>query len=95
MQPIDRDLYLISEFRAIGGGRIQLRYANGQWIEVDLGDLIAKGNRFAFWGDDKFLAQGRIGEGNHYIEWPGEMDIHADSLWWRGVAIESPVGAQH
>lgn len=93
MEPVSRDQYHLQDFRSLGGGRIQVQFVNGQWVEVDFADLIARGNMFANWADDGYLAQGRIGEGAHYLEWPGELDIHADSLWLRGVAIKAPVPA--
>jgi len=90
MEPMSREKYRIKSFRALGACRIQIQYSGGEWIEVDLSDLVAVGNLLAQLADDQYLAQGKIGEGAHFIEWPGELDIHADSLWARGVPIEDP-----
>lgn len=87
----------IAEFDPLGMGRIRLRFRHGPWVEVDLSDLIAPDNMFAPLLDNDFLAQARIGDYGHWIEWPDDIDLPADALWRRGVPVEvpaEPVGAE-
>lgn len=81
----------IVDFRPLGGGRIQLQFRHGPWVEVDLSYLIEVGGIFAPLADDEFLAQAWIGDYGHWIEWPGEVDQPADSLWLRGVPVAAPI----
>lgn len=80
----------IVDFVAVGNGVIHLKYMNGLWVENDLSDLIAIGGIYARLADDEYLAQARIGDYGHWIEWPGEVDIGADTLWEDGVPVETP-----
>ena len=79
------------DFRALGSGRILLQFKPGTWVEVDLSFLIRVGGIFAPLADDAFLAQATIGDYGHWIEWPGEIDQPADSLWLRGKPVSLPV----
>ncbi len=81
----------IVEFRSLGGHRILLQFRHGPWVEVDLSFLIDVGGMFARLADDSFLALGRLGDYGHWIEWPGEIDQPADSLWLRGKPARLPV----
>src|SRR5437016_1428837 len=84
----------IAEFRSLGGGRIRLRFRHGPWVEVDLGFAIAIGNMGARLAEDDYLAQARIGDYGHWLEWPGELDFGADQLWEWGTPLETqPVGS--
>lgn len=90
MERIDRDNYRIVDFRALGGARIQLKYINGVWVENDLSDLVALGGICAQLADDAYLAQARIGDYGFWIEWPGDVDVGADTLWEDGVPVDCP-----
>jgi len=91
MESIDRDNYRITDFRAMGHGRILLKFVNGVWVENDLSDLIAIGGIFVRLADDNYLAQAKIGDYGMWIEWPGELDIGADTLWEDGTLATLPV----
>ena len=84
----------IVDFRPLGCGRIRLQFLHGPWVEVDLSYLIEIGGIFAPLADDSFLAQARIGDYGHWIEWPGEVDQPADSLWLRGIPVDHPHGTK-
>jgi hypothetical protein len=91
MENISRDNYRITDYRPLGSGRIELRFINGVWVRVDFSSLIARGGSFARLGDDTYLAQGRIGDYGHWMEWPDELDFGADQLWWWGLPVAAPV----
>lgn len=89
MQDIDRDNYRLTHFRSLGGGKVQLRFINGVWVEVDFAEAITAGNSFARLADDAYLAQAAIGDYGFWLEWPGELDFGADQLWRWGLQLKA------
>ncbi len=74
-------LHTITRVAPDPGGRLQLTYAAGEVVEVDLTPLIRRGGVFAALADPALFEQVIVGTGGRYVEWPGEVDLCADALW--------------
>ena len=74
-------LQVIEEARVETGRRLRLRFADGRSGTVDLGELVARGGVFDRLRDDAAFAQVRVGKGGRWLEWPGDIDLCADSLY--------------
>jgi hypothetical protein len=87
MKPIDRDKYRITSVKALKRGKVQLKYINGYWIEVDLRDLADKGGLAAKPHEDAFLVRGRTQDHGSYLEWPNGLSLSAETLWEWGKRV--------
>jgi hypothetical protein len=70
----------ITAFKVLEHYRVWLRFDDGVEGEVDFSAHVGKGV-FAPWTDYAFFHQAAIGERGRSLEWPGELDFCADSLW--------------
>jgi hypothetical protein len=68
---------------------VKLTWANGESTVSDMSHLIGKGV-FAALSDPRIFAQVRIGDRGRSIEWPGEIDLCADALWFETHPAEAP-----
>jgi hypothetical protein len=68
---------------------VRLTWANGERTVTDMGHLVGKGV-FAALSDPRIFAQVRIGDRGRSIEWPGEIDLCADALWFEMHPAEAP-----
>ena len=66
------------------GYKLDLVYADGSHSVVDFLPRIERGGIFTPLRDLTFFRQASIGEDGRTIEWPGEVDFCADSLWLDG-----------
>jgi len=66
------------------GYKLDLAYADGSHSVVDFLPRIQRGGVFASLRDPAFFAQVSIAEDGRTIEWPGDLDFCADSLWLDG-----------
>lgn len=87
MKPIDRDKYRITAVKALGRARLQLKYINGYWIEVDLRSLSDKGGLAERLAEDAFLLRGRTQDHGGYVEWPNGLSLSAETLWEWGRRV--------
>ncbi|HEX5723993.1 MAG TPA: DUF2442 domain-containing protein [Longimicrobiaceae bacterium] len=74
-------LHLIENVRVAEGSVLELTYAGGETVVVDISPLIERGGVFSRLADPAVFARVVIGGGGRYLEWPGEIDLCADSLW--------------
>jgi Protein of unknown function (DUF2442) len=72
--------------------RVFLTWANGQTTTHDLRHLSGKGLFRAF-RDPAFFAQVRVGDHGRSLEWPGELDVCADALWFEAHPLDAPDAA--
>lgn len=68
---------------------VRLTWANGEQTVHVLRHLVGKGV-FAALSDPAVFAEVRIGECGRSIEWPGEIDLCADALWFARHPAEAP-----
>ena len=62
------------------GSRIQLEFASGDCMYVDLADYAQQSGVFQNFAEQSFQRSARIREDGLYLEWDGGLDIGADSL---------------
>jgi hypothetical protein len=68
-----------------GDKKVSLRFESGKIFTVDLRDIVQGSKGLKKLRDEKVFARVALGEGGHSIEWPGELDIGADTLWERAL----------
>jgi hypothetical protein len=64
-----------------GDQMVSLRFESGKTFTVDLRDIVQGSRGLRKLRDQEVFARVALGEGGHSIEWPGELDIGADTLW--------------
>lgn len=69
---------------------VEIQWEDGETSVVSFRATIAKGGKFAQLGEWEFFARVEVGEDGDSIEWPGEIDFGADSLWYRAHP-EAPI----
>jgi hypothetical protein len=79
----------IVKFESLGRGRILLTFEPGEVLEVDLNPLIERGGAYSRLADDGYLSQATLEDWGHTLEWPGELDMGADTLHSRGTPVSS------
>jgi hypothetical protein len=67
--------------KTLGAHSIALRFEGGQAFTVDLREFVHSSRGLKKLRDAEVFAQVGLGEGGHSIEWPGELDVGADTLW--------------
>ena len=68
---------------------VTLTWANGETTVNSLRHLAGTGVLAAL-SDPAFFAQVRIGERGGSLEWPGEIDLCADALWFETHPQDAP-----
>lgn len=74
--------YRIVAVELLGGYRLRLTYDNGGTAETDLAEDIATGPVFEHLAAPEKFAEVFIGVGGHSLEWPGDIGLCADALWF-------------
>jgi Protein of unknown function (DUF2442) len=74
---------VIREAKPLSGFSVEITWEEGEVSVLSLHDIVTKGGVFAPLSDPKIFAQLKIGEGGRWLEWPGEVDICADALWYQ------------
>lgn len=70
----------IKKIIGFDGSRIQLEFASGASMYVDLAEYASRSGVFTSFNDPQFQRSARIMEDGLYLEWDGGLDIGADSL---------------
>jgi uncharacterized protein DUF2442 len=68
---------------------VTVAWANGETTINRFGHLVGRGV-FAAIADPAVFFQVRVGERGRSLEWPGEIDFCADSLWFETHPEEAP-----
>ena len=76
-------LAVIREGKPLTNFSVEITWAEGEVSIVSLHETVAKGGVFAALSDPKIFGQLKIGDGGRWLEWPNEVDICADALWYR------------
>jgi hypothetical protein len=64
-----------------GNQTVMLRFESGKTFTVDLHEVVEGSKGLKKLRDAEAFARVALGEGGHSIEWPGGLDIGADTLW--------------
>ncbi len=68
---------------------VTLRWGNGATTVASLRHLAGKGV-FVGFDDPAFFARAAVGERGRSLEWPGEIDLCADALWFESHPEDAP-----
>jgi hypothetical protein len=72
----------LASVKATGEQSVTLRFLDTEKaFSVDLRAIVSRYKRLKVLQDPKLFARVALGEGGHSLEWPGELDIGADTLW--------------
>jgi hypothetical protein len=74
-------LHRMTSVKATGEHAVRLRFENGKTFSVDLHGLVHHSKGLKSLRGQPLFALVTLGEGGHSIEWPGDIDIGADTLW--------------
>lgn len=76
-------LAVIREARPLADFVVEITWEDGEVSVLSLHKTVIKGGIFASLSDPTIFGQLKIGEGGRWLEWPGEVDICADDLWYQ------------
>ncbi len=74
---------VIRKARALTDFSVEITWEDGEVSVIALRETITKGGVFASLSDPKAFAKVGVGEGGRWLEWPDEVDICADALWYQ------------
>ncbi len=74
---------VIRKARALDNLALEITWEDGEVSVVSLRETVAKGGVFAPLRDPEQFAIVELGEGGRWVQWPGEVDIGADDLWYQ------------
>lgn len=78
-------LRTIKSSRTLSDTTLRVRWSTGDAVDLDLEDLLKKpGFKSLRRGS---FRKARVGEWGHSIEWPGSVELGADELWRRTLAV--------
>lgn len=81
----------VISLKALESARLLVSFHDGREYTVDLAPVANRGGLAASLLDDEFLAQACIKDEGTHVEWPNGLDIAADSLFRRAVAVGTEV----
>lgn len=71
----------LTNVKAVGDQAVTLFFESGKIFTIDLREFVQGSKGLRKLRDAAFFARVGLGEGGHSLEWPGELDIGADTLW--------------
>jgi Protein of unknown function (DUF2442) len=74
---------VIRKARALDNLSVEITWDDDEVSVVSLRETIAKGGVFAPLSDPEIFAKVELGDGGRWVQWPGEVDICADYLWYQ------------
>lgn len=74
---------VIQKVRVLGDLSLEITWEDAEVSVVPLRETVAKRGAFASLGDAEMFSKVDIGEGGRWLQWPGEVDICADDLWYQ------------
>ena len=91
---MSKDHFVLTAVQALPDYRLRLSYADGQILEIDLGERVRTSAFLAPLKDATLCAQAKVGFGGRSVDWIGdELDLGADNL--RHLAVEQAGGIGH
>lgn len=89
-----RDLFTLTTVKRLDGARLQLAYADGARMAVDLTDWIKSTRALRPLRDERLFATARVGSFGRAVEFgDGGIDLASDNL--RNLAVEQSGGIGH
>jgi hypothetical protein len=67
--------------KVVGDHAVSLRFESGKNFTVDLREIVYGSKGLRKLRDGEVFARVSLGEGGHSLEWLGELDIGADTVW--------------
>lgn len=61
--------------------RLKITFDNGRIVDFDASPLIRRGGLFASLSETSQFKKVKIGPRGRSLEWPGKIDLCADSIW--------------
>jgi Protein of unknown function (DUF2442) len=74
---------VVTKVRALEDLALEIIWEDGTASTVSLRETVAKGGVFASLSDPQIFGKVTIGEGGRWLQWPGDVDICADYLWYQ------------
>lgn len=74
-------LHRVNSVKATGEHAVRVRFENSKTFSIDLKALVHHSKGLKSLRDPAAFARVTLGEGGHSIEWPGDLDIGADTVW--------------
>jgi hypothetical protein len=78
---MQENLPVLRSVRPLANWHVQLLWANGINSKVDLSDPVHRLKGLRSLRNPEVFAQVQIEESGRSLEWPGDIDIGADTLW--------------
>jgi Protein of unknown function (DUF2442)/Helix-turn-helix len=75
----------MTRIKVTGDQAVEVHFESGKTFTVDLRDLVHGSKGLKKLRDADVFARAILGEGGHSIEWPGDLDIGADTFWELGL----------
>lgn len=90
LSTVSLNIRKITGLEALPEYRLRITFFDGLTIELDFKKKIEQGTATEPLLDVEFFKQVKITQGGRAIEWPGEIDFCADSLWLEGTGEPNP-----
>ncbi len=74
---------VIRKAKALPDSSIEITWNDGEVSVVSMRETIEKGGVFAPLAEPEEFAKIKVGDGGRWVEWPGEVDICADDIWYQ------------
>jgi hypothetical protein len=71
----------IVRLRLLEGQALEVAFDDGVTVSLDVKPWIAQGGVWAALADPGVFQKVAIGPRGRFIEWPGEIEVCADSIW--------------
>jgi hypothetical protein len=78
---MQENLPVLRSVRPLANWHVQLSWVDGNTANVDLSEPIQRLKGLRSLRSPEVFAQVRLEEGGRSLEWPGDIDIGADTLW--------------
>lgn len=76
----------------MGSGTVEIGWRNGARTRFDLKPAIAQGGVFSALADAAAFASVRVGPRGRSLQWPGDIEIDADAIWFEAHPEDNPLG---
>lgn len=74
---------VIRKARALDDLALEITWEDGEVSVVSPRETVAQGGVFAPLREPELFARIELGEGGRWVQWPNEVDICADDLWYQ------------
>ncbi len=75
-----------------GSHTVAIGWRNGARTTFDMKPAIAQGGVFSALADAAVFGGVRVGPRGRSLQWPGDIDIDADAIWFDAHPEDNPLG---